>query len=191
MKISAAQYLRMSTEHQQYSLDNQSAAIREYASAHGFEIIQTYRAFNLPVRACDRNPTRHFGGSGVIRPDERNPFGEHWPTFRYRSACPNLDYFRLATTGELSNLSWDLRSCARSSGWRLQGKSRAFSSARESGRVPKTLYLKDIPFSGNHLVQHRIDEESDEKPGDQTCHDDNGEGFLSIGADSGGDCGGK
>lgn len=42
MKIPAAQYLRMSTENQQYSLDNQSALITEYARTHGFEIIQTY-----------------------------------------------------------------------------------------------------------------------------------------------------
>jgi len=40
--IPAAQYLRMSTEHQQYSLENQSTAIREYAESHGFEVIRTY-----------------------------------------------------------------------------------------------------------------------------------------------------
>jgi len=40
--IPAAQYLRMSTEHQQYSIDNQSAAIDHYAKTHGFEIVQTY-----------------------------------------------------------------------------------------------------------------------------------------------------
>jgi DNA invertase Pin-like site-specific DNA recombinase len=33
----------MSTEHQQYSLENQAAAIRAYASLHTFEIVQTYR----------------------------------------------------------------------------------------------------------------------------------------------------
>ena len=38
----AAQYLRMSTEHQQYSLDNQSAAIGAYAAAHNFQIVETY-----------------------------------------------------------------------------------------------------------------------------------------------------
>src|SRR5690348_3226699 len=43
MVVPAAQYLRMSTEHQQYSLDNQSAAIRQYADDHGFVIIQTYQ----------------------------------------------------------------------------------------------------------------------------------------------------
>jgi DNA invertase Pin-like site-specific DNA recombinase len=32
----------MSTEHQQYSLENQSAAIQKYAEARGFEVIQTY-----------------------------------------------------------------------------------------------------------------------------------------------------
>ena len=40
--IPAAQYLRMSTEHQQYSLENQSAAIQKYAEAQGFEIVHTY-----------------------------------------------------------------------------------------------------------------------------------------------------
>ena len=38
----AAQYLRMSTEHQQYSLDNQSTAIGAYAKSHHFEIVETY-----------------------------------------------------------------------------------------------------------------------------------------------------
>ncbi len=40
--IPAAQYLRMSTEHQQYSLQNQAANIREYAERHGFEVTRTY-----------------------------------------------------------------------------------------------------------------------------------------------------
>jgi DNA invertase Pin-like site-specific DNA recombinase len=38
----AAQYVRMSTEHQQYSIDNQIAAIGEYASSHDFEVVHTY-----------------------------------------------------------------------------------------------------------------------------------------------------
>jgi len=42
MTTLAAQYLRMSTEHQQYSMANQSAAIGEFAKAHGFEIVATY-----------------------------------------------------------------------------------------------------------------------------------------------------
>src|SRR6266851_1282717 len=40
--IPVAQYLRMSTEHQQYSLDGQRTAIQTYAEAHGFSIVQTY-----------------------------------------------------------------------------------------------------------------------------------------------------
>ncbi|MBF0181818.1 MAG: recombinase family protein [Magnetococcales bacterium] len=40
--IRAAQYVRMSTEHQQYSTDNQSDIIKEYARKHGMEIIRTY-----------------------------------------------------------------------------------------------------------------------------------------------------
>jgi len=40
--LPVAQYLRMSTEHQQYSLENQSGAIQKYAELHSFEVITTY-----------------------------------------------------------------------------------------------------------------------------------------------------
>lgn len=38
----AAQYVRMSTEHQKYSTSNQSDAIAKYAEAHGYAICRTY-----------------------------------------------------------------------------------------------------------------------------------------------------
>ncbi len=38
----AAQYVRMSTEHQRYSTENQSDAIRHYAEQRGIKIIRTY-----------------------------------------------------------------------------------------------------------------------------------------------------
>lgn len=38
----AAEYVRMSTDHQQYSTENQRAAIQEYAVAHGLTIVRTY-----------------------------------------------------------------------------------------------------------------------------------------------------
>lgn len=38
----AVEYVRMSTEHQQYSTENQSSKIREYAGSRGIEIIRTY-----------------------------------------------------------------------------------------------------------------------------------------------------
>ena len=40
--IRAAQYIRMSTENQQYSTENQADAIREYAETRGYEIVRTY-----------------------------------------------------------------------------------------------------------------------------------------------------
>jgi DNA invertase Pin-like site-specific DNA recombinase len=40
--VPAAQYVRMSTEHQQYSLENQSTAIQRYAETQGFEVVRTY-----------------------------------------------------------------------------------------------------------------------------------------------------
>lgn len=38
----AAEYVRMSTEHQQYSTHNQVARIREYAQQRGIEVVKTY-----------------------------------------------------------------------------------------------------------------------------------------------------
>ena len=40
--LRAAEYVRMSTEHQQYSTHNQSDKIREYAERRGIEIVRTY-----------------------------------------------------------------------------------------------------------------------------------------------------
>jgi hypothetical protein len=40
--VPAAQYIRMSDEQQQYSLDNQQQAIKEYADSFGFAVVKTY-----------------------------------------------------------------------------------------------------------------------------------------------------
>jgi DNA invertase Pin-like site-specific DNA recombinase len=40
--VRAVEYVRMSTEHQQYSTSNQRDKIREYAAKHGLRIVQTY-----------------------------------------------------------------------------------------------------------------------------------------------------
>jgi DNA invertase Pin-like site-specific DNA recombinase len=41
-RIRGAQYMRMSTEHQQYSTNNQADKILEYAQTRGIEIVKTY-----------------------------------------------------------------------------------------------------------------------------------------------------
>lgn len=41
-RVRAAQYVRMSTEHQKYSTENQADAIAQYAERRGFEIVRTY-----------------------------------------------------------------------------------------------------------------------------------------------------
>jgi DNA invertase Pin-like site-specific DNA recombinase len=41
-RVRAAQYIRMSTEHQQYSTENQADAIRDYAAKRGYEIVRTF-----------------------------------------------------------------------------------------------------------------------------------------------------
>ncbi len=40
--VPAAQYVRMSTEDQQYSITNQEAAIRTYAKSRGYVVVSTY-----------------------------------------------------------------------------------------------------------------------------------------------------
>jgi DNA invertase Pin-like site-specific DNA recombinase len=42
LPIPAAQYLRVSTDRQEYSLENQTDEISKYAARHGFSVIQTY-----------------------------------------------------------------------------------------------------------------------------------------------------
>ena len=37
----AVEYVRMSTDHQKYSTENQSDAIRKYAEERGFELVRT------------------------------------------------------------------------------------------------------------------------------------------------------
>jgi DNA invertase Pin-like site-specific DNA recombinase len=41
-RVPAAQYFRMSTEHQKYSFQNQGQAIQKYAASRGFEVVRTY-----------------------------------------------------------------------------------------------------------------------------------------------------
>jgi DNA invertase Pin-like site-specific DNA recombinase len=40
--VRAAEYVRMSTEHQKYSTENQAEAMRQYAARRGIEIVRTY-----------------------------------------------------------------------------------------------------------------------------------------------------
>jgi DNA invertase Pin-like site-specific DNA recombinase len=42
MKVRAAQYVRMSTDHQQFSTENQADVIRDYAGKHGISITRTF-----------------------------------------------------------------------------------------------------------------------------------------------------
>ena len=40
--IPAAQYIRMSTEHQQYSTENQAKVIAQYAEQRGYDVVASY-----------------------------------------------------------------------------------------------------------------------------------------------------
>ncbi|WP_348629617.1 recombinase family protein [Mesorhizobium sp. WSM1497] len=55
-RVRAVQYVRMSTDHQSYSIDNQKDAIREFADAMNYDIVATYEdagrnGLNLEGRA--------------------------------------------------------------------------------------------------------------------------------------------
>ena len=41
-RFRAVEYVRMSTEHQQYSTENQADKIREYAAHRNIDIVRTY-----------------------------------------------------------------------------------------------------------------------------------------------------
>lgn len=53
--IPAAQYLRMSTHQQQYSLDNQADATARYAVDHGFTAKLGSDTVKVPVTTAKRN----------------------------------------------------------------------------------------------------------------------------------------
>src|ERR1700689_5214505 len=46
-ELRAAQYVRMSTDHQRYSIENQAAVIATYARLRGLTIVETYRDAGL------------------------------------------------------------------------------------------------------------------------------------------------
>jgi DNA invertase Pin-like site-specific DNA recombinase len=54
--ILAAKYVRMSTEHQQYSIDNQADTISRYAREHNMEIVQTYIDYGKSGLTIERRP---------------------------------------------------------------------------------------------------------------------------------------
>lgn len=66
----AAQYVRMSTEHQQYSTENQAEVIARYAAHHGLRIVRTYAdegksGLNLEGRAALRQLITDVTGGGA------------------------------------------------------------------------------------------------------------------------------
>jgi len=62
----AAQYVRMSTEHQQYSPENQLEIIRQYAAAHNMEIVQEYSGLMPAVSHFSLTGPSLLGRNGQI-----------------------------------------------------------------------------------------------------------------------------
>ena len=48
LNVRAAQYVRMSTDRQQYSIHNQAAVIAAYAHAHNLTLVRTYKDEGAP-----------------------------------------------------------------------------------------------------------------------------------------------
>ncbi|CQH64530.1 resolvase family site-specific recombinase [Yersinia enterocolitica] len=66
-EINVAQYLRMSTDHQQYSLFNQSQFIGKYASEHDLNIIHTYDDSGKSGVTANRRDAFHQLIDDVVR----------------------------------------------------------------------------------------------------------------------------
>lgn len=58
--INAAQYVRMSTEDQQYSIANQKDAIQKYAANHGYTVVSTYEDTKSGVAIKTRDGLRQL-----------------------------------------------------------------------------------------------------------------------------------
>jgi hypothetical protein len=69
-RVRAAEYVRMSTEHQKYSTENQSDAIRQYAGQRGMEIVRTYADEGKTVSGWT-DATRLSGSSMTSKPGVR------------------------------------------------------------------------------------------------------------------------
>ena len=91
----AAQYVRMSTEHQQYSIPNQIAAISEYAKIHGLEVVRTYSDEGRSGRFAPLLPQTFLQESlGWQRPTCGDQ--SHRSTSTTCRQPVKLDYFRVA-----------------------------------------------------------------------------------------------
>ena len=64
--VRAAQYVRMSTEHQKYSTENQAEALQKYAAQRGIEIVRTYADEG-------KSGLRLDGRDALQTPDQRRP----------------------------------------------------------------------------------------------------------------------
>ncbi|SDA97725.1 recombinase family protein [Mesorhizobium qingshengii] len=74
-RFRAAQYLRMSKEHQTYSIDNQKDAIRNYADIMGYEIIATYEDAGRSGLKLDGRLGRFLRGRSPGRPKRHSQRG--------------------------------------------------------------------------------------------------------------------
>jgi resolvase-like protein len=93
--VPACQYLRMSTEHQRYSLENQASAIEKYAENHGLSVIAYFHKplfssggahGNDPEMKPLWNALYHAGAEVIINGHDHNyerfapqdPDGKKW-----------------------------------------------------------------------------------------------------------------
>src|SRR5690242_8131571 len=60
-RLRAAEYVRMSTEHQQYSTENQRQVIREFADKRGMDLVRSYEdAGKSGLRIDGRNALKQL-----------------------------------------------------------------------------------------------------------------------------------
>src|SRR3989344_4497125 len=105
--VPAAEYVRMSTDHQRYSTENQSAAIHAYAMSHGAHCLMMYRpgrlssksfwsmtsvvgdGFRTPMRVLTTNTSAPAPASGwCIAQSPSKTTVRHWQLYIKASSDP-------------------------------------------------------------------------------------------------------
>ena len=84
--VPVAQYMRMSTEHQRYSTENQSLAIAEYAQRNGMQVVRIYKLF-----LDDGMPERVIA-SALNRQQIPSDFGRPWSRGTVHQILTNEKY---------------------------------------------------------------------------------------------------
>ena len=150
----AVAYLRMSTEHQEYSTQNQIAAIERYAAENDMELVATYSdEARSGLRL--REPARHAANAGRMReawgmPDSTRSWSTTSPAgggFRTRTRAPSIEYACQEGQGRGSLLHGAVRQ-------RRQPRCPTVIKSRQTLHAAAELYSRELSNKGVRRTMH-------------------------------------